>query len=205
MARLFEELGELCSGAQAVPGHVERARQLLRPHYQPERPPYVYELMPPLENPQERVREIEDPDGLLKDMAYPWLFFSKDELLPYWQKVQELETSVLVVANEIKEERSREILRNAADELCVGKTRVLWQRFFEEEAMWLKLSGQPGPAMWAWIAARHLASGAAPSENIVCLKIVGTSMAYYWPEEFEPKKEQTDPFCRTESGLIVPC
>jgi len=204
MARLFSELAEFCNADERAGGDIERARELLRPYQKPERLPYVYELMPALDRPEERLREV-DSDTLLKDMAYPWLFFSKEELFPYWQKIRELETSILVVSREIQEERSREILLNAVDELCVGKVRWLWQRFFEEEAMWLKLSAKDDLAMWAWIVAQHLASGGKPSESIVCLKIIGTSMVSYWPEGFETKQEETEPFCRTDSGLIVPC
>ena len=203
MARLFWDLSKLCEGREQT-GDVEQAKRLLRSHYKPERPPYVYELMPALDNAEELVREI-DPNILLKNVAYPWLAFSKEELLPYWQRVREVRASILVVSPEIQEERSRNILGNAADELCIGKSRFLWQRFFEEEAMWLKLSAKEDLAMVAWVTAQHLASGAKPSENPVCLKIIAASMMYYWPEEFETRKNQTDPFCHTDSGLIVPC
>lgn len=207
MAGLFFELIELVGEGEKL-GDVERAKQLLRPHYDPERLPYVYDLMPALENPDARVGEIADPDLLLKDTAFPWLFPPKEEMLPYQQKIKEIDTSLLVVSPEIQQERSREIVLDAAEKLCSGNRRRLLQRFLEEEAMWLKLSGNPERAMWAWIAAQQLAGGGAASKNIVCLKIIGTSLAYYWPKDFEPEeapKTTEDPFCRTDSGLIVPC
>lgn len=202
MARLFWELTQFCNAREQA-GDVERIRQILKPYYDPQKLPYAYTLMPELEHPEKRFHEI-DPDLLLNDMAYPWLFFSKEELLPYWQKIRDMETSVLVIPQEIQEERSVAIMQKAADELCVGKTRVLWQRFFEEEAMWLKLAAKEDLALWAWIVARHLATEDSLSENPVCLKIIGTAMLYYWPEEFRAGEDKTKPFQVRDSGLIVP-
>ena len=80
------------------------------------------------------------PQDLLNKVDWSWLTFPKEELAPYWQKVQELENPILVIPKEVQEERTADLMKTAANELCTGKTRFLYQRFFEEQALWLKLT-----------------------------------------------------------------
>lgn len=205
MARLYWELAGWCGGSED-PSELEMGRQLLRPHYNPERLPHAYDLLPSVDRPEELLYDI-DANVLLEHTPCEWLFLPKDALLPYWEKIQGIETSLLVVSRQIQEERTQRVIETAVDELCTGKTRSLWQRFFEEEAMWLQLSGKSDMARWAWITAKYLAGDARPSESMVCMKILGTSLRYHWPEAFRAPVERdgTDSFYQTDSGLIVPC
>ena len=201
-ARLFFELLDFRKNKGTSPEQ-DQATKLLSPFHDPEKPPYAYELMPPLEDPREHLAEVNEVE-LLKRVDWSWLVFPKEELTPYWQRMQELENPVLVIPNEIQEERMTELIKTAADELCVGKTRRLYQRFFEEQALWLKVSSKDDLAWSAWVVAQHLQSSAPAAGNPVITQMVSLSMHHYWPQELEKKGPHAEPFQRTESGLIVP-
>lgn len=202
VARLFFELLDFCTSKEAS-AERDRAARLLRPFHDPTKPPYVYDLMPPLDDIRADLEKV-DPTGLLNNVDWSWLVFPKTELTPYWQKVQDLENPVLVIPKEIQEERTVDTLKNAANELCTGKTRLLYQRFFEEQALWLKLCAREELAQSAWIIAQHLQSDASASDSPAVREMVKLSMHYHWPKEFEAAETRTEPFQRTESGLIIP-
>ena len=155
-ARLFFELLEFCK-SKAASAERDQARKLLSPFHDPKKPPFAYELMPLIDDPKMHLAEVNAAD-LLNTVDWSWLAFSKDELASYWQKVQDLENPVLVIPKEIQEERTADLMKTAANELCVGKTRFLYRRFCEEQALWLKLSAKDDLAKSAWIAAQHLRS-----------------------------------------------
>ena len=159
--------------------------------------------MPPLETPGDHLEEVDEVE-LLKAIDWSWLVFPKEETTPYWQKLQDLENPVLVIPKEVQEERTTELMKKAADELCMGKTKWLYQRFFEEQALWLKKSSKDELAWSAWVAAQHLASSASASDNPAVTQMVSLSMHQHWPKDFEEKEAKAEPFYRTESGLIVP-
>ncbi len=201
-ARLFFELLEFCRSKEAS-AEREQARKLLDPFHDPQKPPFAYELMPPLEDPRAHLEEV-IPQDLLNKVDWSWLTFPKEELASYWQKVQELENPILVIPKEVQEERTADLMKTAANELCTGKTRFLYQRFFEEQALWLKLTSHNELAKSAWIAAQHLQSTALASDNPVVSEMVKLSMHYHWPKDFAEKERQAEPFQRTEAGLIIP-
>jgi hypothetical protein len=201
-ARLFFELLDLSKDRQATPEQ-GRATIILRPFHAPEKQPYAYELMPAVENPWKRLEEV-DPKTLLNTLDWSWLIFPKGELAPFWQKMQDLENPVLVIPKEVQEERTLDLMKTASDELCNGKTKWLYQRFFEEQALWLKQSSKEDLAMSAWIVAQHLQSGARTGDNPIVRELVLLSMHQHWPEGFEEQERHGEPFHRTESGLIVP-
>ena len=58
------------------------ARKFLTPFYDPERQPYVYELMPDLKEPSRHQGEI-DLTALLSDLVPDALPFSKQDLSPF--------------------------------------------------------------------------------------------------------------------------
>ena len=201
-ARLFFELLDFCKSKEASADR-DQARKLLNPYHDPAKQPFAYELMPHLDNPKAHLEEMNATD-LLNTVDWSWLTFPKDELASYWQKVQDLENPVLVIPKEVQEERTADLMKAAANDLCVGRTRFLYQRFCEEQALWLKLCSKDDLAQSAWIAAQHLRSTAPASDNPIVLQMVMLSLHYYWPKEFEDKERQAEPFQRTESGLIIP-
>lgn len=201
-ARLFFELLDFCRSREAS-AERDQVSRLLSPFYDPEKLPFAYELMPALDDPKKHLEEVNAAD-LLNTVDWSWLTFPKDELVSYWQKVQDLDNPVLVIPKEIQEERTADLMKAAANQLCAGKTRFLYQRFFEEQALWLKLCSRQDLANWAWIAAQHLRSAAAAGDNPIVIQMVMLSMHYYWPKEFKDREQPAEPFQRTESGLIIP-
>jgi hypothetical protein len=201
-ARLFFELLDMSRGSDAS-AEQDQASKLLSPFHDPQKPPYAYELMPPVDDPGEHLDQV-DNAALLKVLDWSWLVFPQEQLISYRHKMQELENPVLVIPNEVQEERTNDLLRRAADELCVGKTRWLYQRFFEEQALWLKLSSKEDLAWSAWIVAQHIRTEAPASDNPLVRELVTLSMHHHWPEAFQESKQKAEPFYRTESGLIVP-
>jgi hypothetical protein len=203
VARLFRELLEFCSTAEP-PADVERVKRALRSYDDPQRLPYAYELMMPLERPPGQLPKT-DVNRLLEQVAFSWLAFSKEDLLPYWQRAQEVDSSPLVLANNIQDQRVDDIMRGALDDLCTGKVRFRWQRFFEEYALWFKLSGNDELAGWSWWVARNLAEGERVSDDPVAFAMLGIFVDAHWGEETLKAGNSKGPYCETDSGLIVPC
>jgi hypothetical protein len=206
-ARRFFEMAEFWKGQRSHP-EVEQAKKLLQPFHDPEKPPYGYEIMPVLNNPQEHLNDIDERD-LFEKMDFSPLVFSKEILAPFWRKMQDADQSVLVVSQDIKHERAARILEQATNELFGGENGSFYQRFFEEEALRLKLSGSDEAAMSAWITAQYIRAGLEASGNPVLFQIVLGSLYGHWQEDIE-ESEQTKAedlpgkFRRTDSGLIIP-
>lgn len=202
-ARLFFEMLEMSHNTEETPS-LEQARRLLKPYHDPDQPPHVYTLMPPVENPERAIQDVK-PEELLRIVDLSGLIFAKEDLAPYWQKVQDLDNPVLVIPREIQEDRTVELIEKASDELCTGRRRFLYRRFFEEQALWLKLSGMDEPATAAWVVAQHLMAGHAAGKNPVVFQMVMISMRIHWPNDFDKQGGQPEePFYRSESGLILP-
>ncbi|HOV85218.1 MAG TPA: hypothetical protein PLM79_02585 [Syntrophobacteraceae bacterium] len=207
-ARLFMEMAEYCGERGRTP-EADTAKRLFQPFFEPERKPYAYSLMADVENPERFLNGI-DVMGLLEKVPYSWLFFPQKDLQPYWQRILDLERPVLVVPNEIQYQRTLEMVGKAAEEICTGALRRFYQRFFEEQALWFKLSDREEPARSCWVVARHLAGTGSAGDNPVVRQMVILSMGHYWPEEFEKadqageKGEKAEPFYLSESGLILP-
>lgn len=201
-ARLFFEMLDFWTGKGSY-AHLERGRDIFARYYEPDSKPYVYDLMPELENPEQFFEEVE-VDRLLEDMDLSWLRFGKDELAPWREKLKALDSALLVVPREVLAERSLQLLRNAGDNLCTGTKRRLFRRFFEEQAMAFKLLGDPDKARWAWIIARDLAGESPAGKNPVVSRIIMDSMGSYWPEDFREAGGTAKQEHRTESGIILP-
>lgn len=205
VARLFFDMLDFWTG-KGTYTQLERARDLLKPYHDPERKPYVYELMPEIENPEKYFPELKIEE-LLEAMDLSWLRFDKVELAPYHEKLKALDSPLLVVPREVQAVRIEEVLYNAAETLCVGSKRYLFTRFFEEQAMAFKLSGAEDKARWAWIAAGNLAGRSPVGKNPAVLKLVMYSIRFYWPEDFkaaQPTEETREREHRTQSGIILP-
>lgn len=205
-ARLFSDMIAFCEAPADSPG-AEELTGLLTPFSEPERLPYIYELMPPIDSPLERLRTIK-PEVLLEKVDALWLFFPREELEPWHAKLLDLEHSVLFVAEDVRRAQVDTVMREAMEALCVGRRRLLLQRSFEEHALWWKAQGADDLAEGFFAVARHLSSEARASENPAVRLLLSESMSHYWPEEIEgrdePGEEVAEPFYRTESGLFVP-
>lgn len=199
-ARLYFEMLEW-RREQTESFQVSEARRLLSPYYDPHKLPHPYTLMPAIEHPDRDMREIH-MDEFSDKVPLRMLIIPKDDLVPYWQKVQELEASVLVVSPEVKEERVGDIIKKAGDELVVGRRRLIYQRFLEEQSLWLKLTGEDKSAIQSWIMAQHLRGSYPASENKFVLGMVVLSLQHHWGGESE-KAKGSDSY-RSEGGLILP-
>ncbi len=201
-ARVFFELLEWFPKKESLP-EIEEARQLLQPYHDPQEPPYAYELMPALDD-RERLFHDVDVEALWEDIDPSWLVFPQSDLLPYWEKIQELETPVLVLPSEVQHERITDWLRKAADEICVGARRFFYQRFFEEQALLFKLSSEESAALGCWAIVQHLRSGAPAGENPFFIRLAVYSIQYHWGEEAKTQSVHDEEYRESESGLILP-
>ena len=201
---------DLLESGGATGAHHNQAivRRLLTPFHDPDRPAYCDELLPPAASPGEDVTDVE-VTALLQELRVNALTFPREDLTPFWEKIQAVEHSVLVVAREIKEARVRDIIAEAADQLCSGATRPALQRCFEEQAMYFHLLGQIQPAMTLWKTVQHLRSSEPASSSPMILKLISASFYLHWHEDFEKAEvgvgepAAEDPTYRTDSGLIL--
>ena len=204
-ARLFFDMLDFWTGNNPY-AEIERAREIFKRWHDPDSKPYVYELMPEIENPEQSLADS-DTEELLRDMDLTWLFFGKDDLSPYYERMKTLDSPVLVVPKEIQAERSRDVLQDAAETLCVGEKRRLYRRFFEEQAMGFKLSHAEEKARLAWMVARDLTDESHVGKNPVVSQLVMRSIEFHWPDDFRAARDaepQPERERRTESGIILP-
>ena len=204
-ARLFFEMLDFWTGKESY-AQLERARDLLKRYHEPDRRPYVYDLMPEIEHPERHFSELEI-EKLLEGMDLSWLRFGKEELSPYHEKIKALDSPLLVVPREVQVERGLDVLHDAAESLCVGAKRFLYERFFEEQAMAFKLSGAQDKAHWAWIIACNLAGRSPVGKNPAVLQLLRYSISFHWSEDFTSARETEETperERRTESGIILP-
>ncbi|MGA2404476.1 MAG: hypothetical protein ABSG91_22695 [Syntrophobacteraceae bacterium] len=204
-ARLYFDLLDFWTG-KGTNTEQERASDLFRRYHEPDRRPYIYELMPEIERPEKYFPELEIAE-LWEDMDISWLRFGKEELSPYHEKLKALESPLLVVPREVQAERSLDVLHDAAESLCVGTRRYLFRRFFEEQAMAFKLSGAEDKARRAWIAACNLAGRSPVGKNPAVSQLVTYSISFYWPDDLKAAgqiEETHERERRTPSGIILP-
>ncbi|MDR3568043.1 MAG: hypothetical protein P4L43_08460 [Syntrophobacteraceae bacterium] len=201
-ARLFFEMVDFWTGKGSY-GQLERGRAIFARYHEPDVRPYVYELMEEIEHPEQLFTQI-DISRLLEDMDLSWLRFGKDELAPFHEKLKGLGSPFLVVPREVQAERRLEVIENAGEVLCAGAKRRLFTRFFEEQAMALKLMGEEVRARWAWGIATDLGGESSSGKNPVVSRLIMDSMNFYWQEDFQETQKAAEPEHRTESGIILP-
>lgn len=203
-ARLFFEMVDFSEDPNPPPD-MEEARRLLAPYFEPGRPPFVYEVMPPVDEEKSGLRDV-NVDDLLDAMDVSWLIFPREDLIPFHRRMEDLVHSILVVSDQIREEQYQAIITDAVDSLCTGKRRLLFRRFFEEQALWLKTQGNERLAKEAMLTALNLTSDARFSANPVVRHVMVQSLHHHWPEaeQIDEQKERPEPFYRTDSGLLIP-
>jgi hypothetical protein len=204
-AMLLKEMIELAARPHLAPD-LREADQLLRSFHDPEREPYVYELMPPVNHSEVEMRTL-DVEPLFEYIPLNFILFSKAEMAPLAQIIMDLDRSVLVVPQEIKMERAYTSTAKAIEALCVGERRVTLQRLLEETALWLKLSRQDDAAYTAWVIAQHIKKSTTSfGENAFLQQLAFLSLREHWPEDFRTREEAVEasqPYHETESGLIL--
>lgn len=204
-ARLLKEMIELAASPHVAPD-LREADQLLRSFHDPDKVPYIYELMPLVDHSQAAMRTL-NAEPLFECVPWDFILFSKEEMAPFSQSIMDLDRSILVVPQEIKMERVSAVISNAIEALCVGKRRVMLQRLLEEMALWLKLSRQDDVAHTAWVIAQHIKNTTSSlGDNVLLQQLVFLSLKEYWPEDFMTREEAVEasqPYRETESGLIV--
>jgi hypothetical protein len=180
-------------------------RRLLKPFFDPTRAPYGHELLPPAMSVGEDVTEAE-ATALITELPLNALTFPEKDLGPFWERIWAVDHSVLVVAREIKEARVKDIISDAADQLCSGELRTALQRFFEEQAMYFHGLGVAPAAMTLWKTAHLLRSSKPASHSPVIVKLISASFYLHWHEDFgkvDSPREDHDPTQRTDSGIIL--
>jgi hypothetical protein len=186
--------------------HESTVRRLLKPVYDPDHPPYCDELFASSVVPDEQPSE-QEVTVLVQELPMAALSFAKEDLKPFWERIRQVDDSILVVARTVKEERVRDIIAEAADRLCSGAMRDSLQRFFEEQAAYYQLRGLTQAAMTLWQTALHLRSGQPAGLSPVILKFLSGSFYFHWQEDFANAGETTpepEPTThRTDSGLIL--
>ncbi len=136
------------------------------------------------------------------------LTFPKEDLQPYWDKIRQVDESILVVANTVKEDRVRDIMAEAADRICDGAMRTDLQRFFEEQAGYFHRAGKIQSAMTLWKTAAHLQSSQPASRCPVIMEFITTSFYLHWQADFpqvdkDDVEEVEESTYRSDSGLIL--
>lgn len=186
--------------------HESTVRRLLKPINDPDHPPYGDELFATSVVPDGQLSE-QQVTVLVQELPMAALGFPKEDLKPFWEKIRQVDDSILVVARTVKEERVRDIIAEAADWFCSGAMRASLQRFFEEQAVCYQLRGLAQAAMTLWKTALHLRSGQPASLSPVILKFLSGSFYFHWQDEFanagETTAEPEEATHRTDSGLIL--
>ena len=203
-ALLFREMTEW-AGALPVTAEARLADQLFRTFLEPDRPPYVHELMAPIENPQAEVLAF-DVEPLFNLIPAEYLVFSREEITPLSQRIRDLESSVLVIPQELKMEQAEASIRSTIERLWTGARREQLKRLFEEMALWLKLSRQETLARSSWTVAQHIDKASSLGENPLLQQLVYLSLRKYWPDDFKTREEleeDSQPYQETDSGLIL--
>ena len=187
--------------------HEKAARKLLAPFCEPGRS-LLGEELTPTATPADQPPSSEDARTLAEGLPMAALTFSKEDLQPYWDKIRQVDESILVVSNVIKEDRVRGIMAEAADRICDGAMRTDLRRFFEEQAGYFHRVGKTPLAMILWKTALHLQSLQPASLNPVIMEFITTSFYLHWQSDFpqgneDGTEEEEENTYRSDSGLIL--
>lgn len=211
VAGMLAESLERCPDQKRGPEAV-RAAGLLQPYRKPERRPYPYEVLP----------EGADPEAAIGDLDYQRAFevvagaagsalaLPKELMEPYWERMQAVEHSVLVMPKEMKQARVDQLIEDAADALFDPERIFRIRRFFEEQALCLHMQRHESAAV-VWALAQHLHAVPRPGASRLLRNLVSASIYFHWIDVMEtdephvaPDEARTkDGLRRTESGLIL--
>ena len=138
--------------SEAVAAYL-RVRSSLQDRLGPDPAPDIRTLLPPLEN---REQFLEQSRNLSLEEDFLNWHFSPEELAPWFEKIQEIEKSPLVLTSEQKVARVDRTVDEATRELFpTGQRRLLCQRLLEM-AYYLDQTGRPHLARQAQAAGEDL-------------------------------------------------
>jgi hypothetical protein len=141
--------------------------------------------------------------------------FDRDTVEPFWNEIKAVDNSVLIVSEEVQNERVDGIIARATDVLFGGgKARVV-EVHLEEVALYWRLRGDLEKASDALALARYVRHASRPSDNKLLRLIVETALVLHFGEEVgcledecmgegEGEGEGQLVLERTESGIILP-
>lgn len=128
---------------------------------------------------------------LLDEPEFRFWILDRDWLAPYLERVEEAETSRLVLNEAQKEERFTAIVRDAAREIFAGESGAIFRRRMEDAALCLLEGGRREPALPALAVALQLAEGAPGILDISFLTgLAQKSLAFYLAQAKEKAKEE---------------
>ncbi|HBZ54429.1 MAG TPA: hypothetical protein DEO88_03405 [Syntrophobacteraceae bacterium] len=187
--------------------HEKAARRLVAPLYEPGQSLLGEEFKAEAAGADQPPSD-QDARALVTDLPMAGLTFPKEELQPYWDRIRQVDESILVVANSVKEDRVRAIMAEAADWICAGAMRNDLKRFFEEQAGYFHRAGKTQSALSLWKTAAHLQSSQPASRSPVIMEFITTSFYLHWQADFpqvdqEEGEEVEESTYRSDSGLIL--
>jgi hypothetical protein len=148
--------------------------------------------------------EAEDAEAVtLWDHAFLQNLFIREELFPYLAKLEESETSVLVLTPAQEEERRQSLLDEAREEIFSSERRTILRRQLEETALLLWQVGISGVAAAALDAAAKVEESPAGDPVIAELfrRSIEEAMGREGLSTLNESPDDSDP---GGSGLIVP-
>ncbi len=138
--------------SEAVAAYL-RVRSFLQERLGPEPAPDIHTLLPRLEN---REQYLEQSRNLSLEEDFLNWHFSPEELAPWFEKIQDIEKSPLVLTSEQKVARVERTVDEATRELFPPEQRRLLSRRLLEMAYYLESTGRPHLARQAQAAGEDL-------------------------------------------------
>ena len=157
--------------------------------------PSIYTLLP-ADAIQSEAPLLQRSEKLIEKYTFTFWLLDWRLLVNAYQKIHELENSLLVLSEPQKESRTHEIVQKTAHTFFDDKNRLLFQRRLEESAYILWKTDRKDDAKSAFAAALAFAPDGISSDNHpFALKTVEKNLAFL--------KEQSQKEKRSESGQII--
>lgn len=198
--RLLEEALALTPDGEPTREEYLPLREPLWRHLgRPEKAPTLESLLPPLDpgksglTPEEARRLAADP------LFLPWRP-TVSEIEPWFDKLEEIHHSPLILADHQKRQREADLLEAATRSCFPPGTRPRWARRLLEMAYFLHINGRPEETQLLMLAAQDLLAG-EPSplkgENLFLLEL--TRQSLWLLMDFREKKTEAE-----TSSILAP-
>jgi hypothetical protein len=141
---------------------------------------------------------LADSAALLDEDEFRTWFFGPDDIRTYLDEMAQIRDSPLVLNEVQQQERFRQIVERAVEQLFGGELQASWGRRLEEMAYFLDVTGRPDAARRALAAALALETSTRGGRDIpFCENLARISLAAFWQVEAKREEEQA------RSSLIV--
>lgn len=181
---------------KAPPAEFSGSRSALGPAPSLPLEPLIYRFLNE-EEAKARTDLLERSAALLETDAMRSWFLSREEAEKYFKRLQEANTSPLVLTPLQKESRTQDLYRQAVSELFDEPRRLLYRRRLEEMAYFFWKKGMENEARMSLAAAAGMEKESGMlSTHPFLMVLVKRSLALFAEEEERKKKEK-------ESELIV--